>query len=104
VCSVEWFQLIFIIFVFENLNSLRVALSWSAGGRGTTLGTIIFKSRHMVTFLIWQVSAILDSRMGAVLGNLGCNRPSEHSLPTRARIQLVAGIKKTGIWQVGTVS
>ena len=31
------------IFVFENLNSLRVAQSWSAGGRGTTLGTIIQK-------------------------------------------------------------
>ena len=29
------------IFVFENLNSLRVAQSWSAGGRGTTLGTIM---------------------------------------------------------------
>ena len=46
---------------------------------------MIFKSRHMVTFLIWQVSAFLDSRMGAVLGNLGCNRPSEHSLPEHAQ-------------------
>ena len=42
---------------------------------------MIFKSRHMVTFLIWQVSAFLDSRMGAVLGNLGSYIPHSYGRP-----------------------
>ena len=45
---------------------------------------MIFKFRHMVTFLIWQVVGLPGFQDGAVLGNLGCNRPSEHSLPEHA--------------------